>query len=165
MERFIYALGIRDVGEATARTLARHYKTIESIEKATTDELEMLNDIGPVVAANIHTFFKQEHNLDIIQRLLLAGIKWESKAAETSQVFAGLSFVLTGSLQKMTRVEATEKTDCIRVPKVTGSVSSKTNYVVFGEDPGSKYEKAMKLGIETLDEESFMEKINLSNTL
>lgn len=162
LERFIYALGIRDVGEATARTLARHYKTIESIEKATTDELEMLNDIGPVVAANIYAFFKQEHNLEIIQRLLSAGIKWELKEDETSQTFNGLSFVLTGSLQKMTRDEATEKLIALGA-KVTGTVSSKTSYVVFGENPGSKYEKAIKLGIETLNEESFMEMINLDD--
>lgn len=162
LERFIYALGIRDVGEATARTLARHYKTIESIEQATIEELEMLNDIGPVVAANIHTFFKQEHNLEIIKRLLSAGIKWEFNQDETSQVFNGLSFVLTGSLQKMTRDEATEKLIALGA-KVTGTVSSKTSYVVFGENPGSKYEKAIKLGIETLNEESFLEMLDNIN--
>ncbi len=162
LERFIYALGIRDVGEATARTLARHYNSIDSIEQAATAELEMLNDIGPVVAANIHNFFKQQHNVEIIQRLLSVGIAWASKEAGTSQALNGLSFVLTGSLQKMTRDEATEKLIALGA-KVTGTVSSKTSYVVFGENPGSKYEKAIKLGIETLNEESFLEMLNNIN--
>ncbi len=158
LERFIYAMGIREVGEATARTLAMKYKSLDLIEQATTEELETISDIGPVVALNIVSFFKQKHNLEIIQRLLVAGIHWDNKDDEIDLVFSGMSFVLTGSLQVMTRDEAKQKLISMGA-KVTGSVSKKTNYVVFGENAGSKYEKAIELGITTLNEESFIKMI------
>ncbi len=155
LERFIYAMGIREVGEATARTLAMRYKSLELIEQATTGELETISDVGPVVAFNIYSFFQQKHNLEIIQRLLLAGIYWENNEDEINLIFSGMSFVLTGSLQVMTRDEAKQKLISLGA-KVTGSVSKKTNYVVYGENAGSKYEKAIELGITTLNEESFI---------
>ena len=155
LERFIYAMGIREVGEATARTLAMRYKSLELIEQATTSELETISDVGPVVAFNIYSFFQQKHNLEIIQRLLLAGIYWENNEDEINLIFSGMSFVLTGSLQVMTRDEAKQKLISLGA-KVTGSVSKKTNYVVYGENAGSKYEKAIELGITTLNEESFI---------
>lgn len=158
LERFIYAMGIREVGEATARTLAIRYKSLELIEQATTDELETISDIGPVVALNIYRFFQQKHNLEIIQRLLLAGIHWEDNEDEINLVFSGMSFVLTGSLQIMTRDEAKQRLISLGA-KVTGSVSKKTNYVVYGENAGSKYEKAIELGITTMNEESFIKMI------
>lgn len=158
LERFIYALGIREVGEATARTLATKYNSLDLIEQATTEELETIPDIGPVVALNIVSFFQQKHNLEIIQRLLLAGIHWEKNEDEINLLFSGMSFVLTGSLQVMTRDEAKQKLISMGA-KVTGSVSKKTNYVVYGENAGSKYEKAIELGISTLNEESFIKMI------
>ncbi|MFT5397035.1 MAG: DNA ligase (NAD+) [Gammaproteobacteria bacterium] len=158
LERFIYAMGIREVGEATARTLAIRYKSLELIEQATPDELETISDIGPVVALNIYSFFQQKHNLEIIQRLLLAGIHWEDNEEEINLVFSGMSFVLTGSLQVMTRDEAKQRLISLG-GKVTGSVSKKTNYVVYGENAGSKYEKAIELGITTMNEESFIKLI------
>lgn len=100
-------------------------------------------------------FFQQKHNLEIIQRLLLAGIYWENNEDEINLIFSGMSFVLTGSLQVMTRDEAKQKLISLGA-KVTGSVSKKTNYVVYGENAGSKYEKAIELGITTLNEESFI---------
>jgi DNA ligase (NAD+) len=162
LERFIYALGIRDVGEATARTLAKHFKSLELMKLATIEELETLPDIGPIVAHNIHSFFQQSHNLEIIQRLLDAGIHWDSIDDEDNLIFDGLSFVLTGSLQTMSRDEAKQKLISLGA-KVSGSVSKKTNYVVFGENPGSKYEKAVELGVETITEQAFLEMIGLDN--
>ncbi len=158
LERFIYAMGIREVGEATARTLASRYKSLELIEQATTDELESIPDIGPVVALNIYSFFQQKHNLEIIQRLLSAGIYWEDNEHERNLILSGMSFVLTGSLQVMTRDEAKQRLISLGA-KVTGSVSKKTNYVVYGENAGSKYEKAIKLGITTLNEKAFLKMI------
>jgi len=162
LERFIYALGIRDVGEATARTLAKYFKSLELITQASTEELETISDIGPVVAHNIHSFFQQTHNIEIIQRLLVAGIHWDRVNYVESQVFDGLSFVLTGSLQTMSRDEAKHKLILLGA-KVSGSVSSKTNYVVFGDNPGSKYEKAVKLGVQTITELEFLNMIGEVN--
>lgn len=157
-ERFIYALGIREVGEATARTLARHFKNIESIQTASIDELEQLPDVGPVVANNIHVFFQQIHNQEIIERLLAANIHWEASEELAEQKFKGINFVLTGTLSSLTRDEAKEKLIALGA-KVSGSVSSKTNYLVYGENPGSKYEKAMQLNIPALTEEEFLKLI------
>ena len=157
-ERFIYALGIREVGEATARTLARHFKDIESIQIASVEELEQLPDVGPVVANNIHVFFQQIHNQEIINRLIAAKIHWDVSEGSREQKFEGVSFVLTGTLSKMTREEAKEKLIALGA-KVSGSVSNKTNYLVYGENPGSKYEKAMQLNIPALTEEQFLELI------
>jgi len=158
LDRFIYALGIRDVGETTARTLAKHFKSFELIQQATADELETISDVGPIIAKNIHSFFQQAHNMEIIQRLFAAGIHWDSNHDEKNQIFDGLSFVLTGSLQKMTREDAKQKLYSLGA-KVSGSVSKKTNYVVYGDNPGSKYGKALKLGVETITEESFLQMI------
>tara|TARA_R110002072_G_scaffold196017_4_gene353428 strand:- start:13326 stop:15335 length:2010 start_codon:yes stop_codon:yes gene_type:complete len=158
LQRFIYALGIREVGEATARTLATRYKSLELIGQATIEELETIPDIGPVVALNIYSFFQQKHNLEIIQRLLSAGIHWKNDENNINLILDGMSFVLTGSLQTMTREGAKERLISLGA-KVTGSVSKKTNYLVYGENPGSKYDKAIKLGIRTLNEESFIKMI------
>lgn len=155
-ERFIYALGIREVGEATARMLANHYQSLEALQNTTTEELETINDVGPVVAKNIYRFFQQEHNREIIQNLLDAGISWQTKQQANNQSLSGLSFVLTGTLQKMTREKAKQELIALGA-KVSGSVSKKTNYVVYGENAGSKYEKAVTLGVETIDETSFIE--------
>ncbi len=162
LERFIYALGIRDVGEATAHSLAKHFKSLEWVEQATTDELEIISDIGPIVAHNVHSFFQQSHNIEIIQRLLVAGIHWDSVDDEESLNLDGLSFVLTGSLHTMTREEAKQKLISLGA-RVSGSVSKKTNYIVYGDNPGSKYEKAIKLGVETINEGNFLKMIGEGN--
>ncbi|MGB1800392.1 MAG: NAD-dependent DNA ligase LigA [Gammaproteobacteria bacterium] len=157
LERFIYALGIREVGEATARSLAQHFKEFEKIEVASTEELEAISDIGPVVAHNIHSFFQQQHNQEVIKRLK-QHLHWDKVETNNAATLNGLTFVITGTLSSMGRDEAKQKLMALGA-KVSGSVSKKTNYVVYGESAGSKYEKALQLGVETLDEQQFLELI------
>jgi DNA ligase (NAD+) len=158
LERFIYSLGIREVGEATARSLAQYFKNFELIEKATTEELEKISDIGPVVAHNIHSFFQQQHNREIIEELI-KHVHWPNVEANQSTKLDGMTFVITGTLSSMGRTEAKQKLLALGA-KVSGSVSKKTNYVVYGDSPGSKYEKAMQLGLETLNEQEFLDFIS-----
>ena len=154
--RFLYALGIREVGEVTARSLAQHFGDLESLSKADAEELQTIPDVGPVVAAHVETFFRQPHNKEVIDALIDAGVHWpkEKKHAVDKSRLAGKKFVLTGALSTLTRDEAK---DLIRNlgGQVTGSVSTKTDYVVCGADPGSKLEKAKALKVEVLDEEAF----------
>lgn len=152
LERFIYALGIREVGEATARLLAEHFTTLDRLKAATPEALAEIDNIGPVAARNIHGFFQEPHNLEIIERLLAAGIHWETQARDGQpRPLAGRSFVLTGTLEGMTRPEARQLL-LQAGAKVSGSVSKKTDYVVYGENPGSKYARAKSLDIPTLSE-------------
>ncbi len=154
--RFIYALGIREVGEATARSLAYHFGTLEKLENASKEALEEVEDVGPIVAAHIYTFFRQPQNKDIIEKLVKAGIHWPAiEVTEDKQPLKGKTFVLTGALESMTRDEAKEKLLALGA-KVSGSVSKKTDYVIVGADPGSKAEKAKKLGVSMLNEKSFL---------
>ncbi len=157
LDRFIYALGIREVGEATARLLAQHFKELAPIENASAEELEKISDIGPVVAHNIHTFFQQEHNIEIIDKLKKY-IHWETVETNQSTKLNGMTFVITGTLSNMSRDEAKQKLMSLGA-KVSGSVSKKTSYVVYGDSPGSKYEKAMQLGVKTLNEREMLELI------
>ena len=158
LARFIFALGIREVGEATARTLAQHFTTLDLIKAADVDALQQVEDVGPVVAAHIVKFFQQRHNLDIIQKLIDTGITWDAiEAAQAEeQTLEGKTFVLTGTLTLMTRDDA-KKALQARGAKVTGSVSKKTSYVVVGDSPGSKATKAEQLGVEILDESALAE--------
>jgi DNA ligase (NAD+) len=151
-------MGIREVGEATALTIAAKYQSITSIEQATTKELKTIPDIGPITAFNINHFFQQKYNLEIIQSLILAGVYWETKSDATSLPFCDMVFVLTGSLSIMPRDEAKQRLLMLG-GKVTEKVSKKINYVIYGQNPGSKYERAIELGIKTLNEESFMKMI------
>ena len=153
LARFIYALGIREVGEATARTLAQYFTTLDAIKEADKETLQQVEDVGPIVAAHIVKFFMQTHNLEIIKKLIDAGITWDSIEAtqEEEQTLEGKTFVLTGTLTLMTRDDA-KKALQARGAKVTGSVSKKTSYVVVGDSPGSKATKAEQLGVEILDE-------------
>ena len=152
LERFIYALGIREVGEATARLLAEHFTTLDRLKAATPEALAEIDNIGPVAARNIHGFFQEPYNLAIIERLLAAGIHWETRArGGQARPLAGRSFVLTGTLEGMTRAEA-RRLLLQAGAKVSGSVSKKTDYVVYGENPGSKYARAKSLDIATLNE-------------
>lgn len=157
--RFLYALGIREIGESSARVLAEHFGDIPSILKATEEELMSLNDIGPVGASYVVHFFAQEHNLQVINRLLALGIHWpklEKKQIDEHGPFFGKTVVLTGTLSSMSRDEAKAKLLALGA-KVSGSVSAKTNYVIAGVEAGSKLDKANDLGVPVLDEQQFIE--------
>ncbi|MFM1924991.1 MAG: ligase [Pseudomonadota bacterium] len=151
--RFLFSLGIRHVGEATAKELARHFGQLDAIMAASEDALLQVADVGPVVAHSIRTFFDQAHNREVVQALRDAGIGWaEGDAlAPTEMPLAGITVVLTGTLQSMGRDEAKEKLEALGA-KVAGSVSKKTHYVVAGAEAGSKLEKAQALGVTVLDD-------------
>ncbi len=157
LARFLYALGIREVGEATAQTLARHFSDLDAVMEADEQTLQNVPDVGPIVAAHIAAFFRQRHNREVIQRLRAAGVTWPDVKREPAarRPLAGKTFVLTGTLERMTRDEAKEKLQALGV-KVSGSVSSKTSYVVAGADPGSKLDQARELGVEVLDEAALL---------
>jgi len=159
LSRFLYALGIREVGEATAAVLASSFGKLESIISATEEELQQVPDVGPVVASRIHSFFAEKHNRTIIERLIKAGVHWDEKAAVISKsdgTLAGKTFVLTGTLPSMTRDEAKERIEA-QGGKISGSVSKKTNFVIAGDSPGSKLRKAESLGVAIIDEEGLMQ--------
>ncbi|WP_129141953.1 NAD-dependent DNA ligase LigA [Modicisalibacter coralii] len=159
LPRFVYALGIREVGEATANNLARHFGTLQALIDADLEALEAVEDIGPVVAAHIHAFFREAHNRDTVAKLRDAGVTWREEAvAERPQPLAGQTWVLTGSLESMTRDEGKARLQALGA-KVAGSVSKKTAAVVAGEAAGSKLTKAQELGVETLDEATFLERL------
>jgi len=151
--RFLFSLGIRHVGEATAKELARHFGQLDAIMAASEDALLQVADVGPVVAHSLHTFFAQPHNREVVQALRDAGVTWpEGEAlAPTEMPLAGLTVVLTGTLQSMGRDEAKEKLEALGA-KVAGSVSKKTHYVVAGAEAGSKLDKAQALGVPVLDD-------------
>jgi DNA ligase (NAD+) len=156
LPRFLYALGIREVGEVTAKSLAMHYPNLERLSAASQEELQEVDDVGPIVAANVRTFFEQDHNREVIDALLTAGVCWPTHSEpEKGNRLAGKTFVLTGSLEGMTRDEAKELIEN-QGGRVTGSVSQKTDYVVYGKDPGSKLSKAKNLGVAILDGEGFL---------
>ena len=158
LPRFLFALGIRDVGEATALSLANHFGSLEAMMEAKAEQIEEVPDIGPVIAGHVHEFFREKHNRDVIRALRQSGVHWPDIARSAGQAlpFAGKTFVLTGTLASMERHEAQ---DLIRSlgGKASGSVSSKTDYVVAGDNAGSKLQKAEKLGITILDEQRFLE--------
>ncbi|MGB5177820.1 MAG: NAD-dependent DNA ligase LigA, partial [Gammaproteobacteria bacterium] len=158
LPRFIYALGIREVGEATAQTLAREFGDLDRLMAADIETLEAVRDVGPVVAKRILEFFNEQHNRDVISALREAGVHWPVVEKPQSQPFAGKIFVLTGTLS-MPRAELKEKLQSMGA-RVAGSVSKQTDYVVVGADPGSKYDKAVKLGIALLDEAACIEMLS-----
>lgn len=160
-ERFIYALGIREIGEASARILASHFCDLDALKAATIEELMALKDIGPVGAAYVVHFFAQAHNLDVVNKLLAHGIHWpviEATVNDPEHEFYGKTVVLTGSLVRMGREEAKALLLACGA-RVAGSVSAKTNYVVAGSEAGSKLVKATELGVRVLSEDEFIEKI------
>jgi len=156
LARFIYALGIRGVGETTARMLANSFQTLEALQQADVDSLKKVPDVGDITAEWIYDFFRAEHNLEVIDRLLAAGIHWDAPIASTRQPLNGESWVLTGTLEHLTREQATQMLQALGA-RVSGSVSAKTKCVVAGEKAGSKLEKAQKLNIQTLNERQFIE--------
>ena len=155
LPRFLYALGIRQVGETTAKDLARHFGSLDRIMDATVDQLLQVKDVGPIVAAAIRTFFDQPHNREVVEQLRAAGITWpEGDGAIDSaapQPLAGITFVLTGTLPTLSRDDAKALIEAAG-GKVAGSVSKKTHHVVAGDEAGSKLDKARALGISILDE-------------
>jgi DNA ligase (NAD+) len=154
LPRFLYALGIREVGEATARSLAMHYPDLDSLMQATSEQLVEIEDVGPIVANHIETFFQQTHNREVIERLRQVGIHWPlEEASSADSALSGKTIVLTGTLQTLSRSEAKEKLLALGA-KVAGSVSKKTDYVVAGSDAGSKLSKAESLGVPVVGEDT-----------
>jgi DNA ligase (NAD+) len=158
LPRFLYGLGIRHVGEATAKDLARHFGKLDAIMDATAEQLLEVPDVGPVVAESIHTFFAQPHNREVVEQLRACGLTWEEgePAARAPKPLSGKTVVLTGTLPTLTRDEAKDMLEAAGA-KVAGSVSKKTDYVVAGAEAGSKLDKARELGVTVLDEEGLKE--------
>ena len=157
LARFIFALGIRDVGEATALNLSNYFKTLDAIRNADQEQLKEVQDIGEVVAMRVYLFWQEAHNVSVVEDLLAQGIHWD--AIEQQEIsdnpLKGKSVVLTGTLTKMSRDQAKaylQQLGC----KVSGSVSSKTDYLIAGEKAGSKLSKAQELGIQVLSEDEFL---------
>lgn len=154
LARFVFALGIRNVGEKTAKDLARHFGRLEALIAADEPALLEVNDVGPVVAQSLRQFFEEPHNRDVIERLQEAGVRWEEKDAGEARAagpLAGKTLVLTGTLPTLTRDQAATLIEAAG-GRVSGSVSKKTDYVVAGDEAGSKLEKARTLGVRVLDE-------------
>lgn len=152
LARFIYSLGIRNVGEATAKDLAKYFGNLSSLLEANKEKLQQAPDVGPIVADSIVQFFSETHNREVTQALIEAGIHWEDGAgANTNGALSGKTFVLTGTLPHMSRDEAKALIEDAG-GKVTGSVSKKTDYVVAGAEAGSKLEKALELGVKVIDQ-------------
>lgn len=159
LPRFLYSLGIREVGEATAANLAQHFKTLSAIEQATMEQLIEVQDVGEIVASHILSFFAQENNQKVIRELVEQGIVWpeiEQATADTLQPLAGMTVVLTGSLSQLSRIEAKEALQNLGA-KVTGSVSKKTDILFAGEAAGSKLAKAQDLGVEVRTEQDLLD--------
>lgn len=155
LPRFIASLGIRHVGEATAKQLAEHFGEFAHIREATEEELQQVRDVGPEVARSIAHFFRQTQNRRVIDKLLHAGVQFPTVTARRDGKFSGQTFVLTGALAAMTRPEAQKRIEALG-GKVSSSISKQTSYVVVGEEPGSKLEKARRLGVQVLEEEEFL---------
>jgi DNA ligase (NAD+) len=156
LPRFLYALGIRDVGEATALALAQHFGDIATLRRAGEEEIQRVPDVGPVVAKNVAAYFQDSDNTAMIDRLVAGGITWPAPVrSDAHGELTGKTFVLTGTLQALTR-EAAEEAIVQLGGKVSGSVSKKTHYVVAGAEAGSKLKKAEQLGIDILDEAAFL---------
>lgn len=160
LQKLIYALGIREVGEATSLALTKNLGSIDNLMKADKESLVEIPDVGPVVAENIHYFFRQRHNLDIIQNLLNAGVIWPDPEISTHEgsPVNGLTFVVTGTLTTLSRNDVKNRLQILGA-KVSGSVSKKTDYLVAGEKAGSKLKKANDLGVQVLNEQELIELI------
>ena len=151
LERFIFALGIRHVGETTAKDLASYYGAIQSVMNATAEELLAVHDIGPIVANSICNFMGETHNRDVIEQLLASGMQLNIVEGKINPTVSGKTFVLTGTFPTLTRDEAKDLLEKAGA-KVAGAVSKNTDYLVAGDDAGSKLLKARELNIEVIDE-------------
>ena len=156
LPKLIYALGIRNAGEETSRDLAEHFGTLEKLKKADLEELEKIKEVGPVVAKSVFDWFSFKRNSELLEKLKKVGVKIENRKPKAeSRNLKGLTFVLTGGLETMARDEAKEKIRSLG-GEISESVSKKTDYVVAGKGPGSKYEIAKKLGVKTINEQEFL---------
>lgn len=161
-EKVLFALGIKQVGERTAKLLAKHFRSIENLSKASVDEIDDIYEIGPSIAQSVVDFFKDDKNIKLLNKLKKAGLKFESEnkgTLKTKEEFLGKVFVLTGTLQKFTRSQASEIIENLG-GRTSGSVSKKTDYVLAGAEAGSKLDKAKKLGVKILTEEDFEKMIS-----
>jgi DNA ligase (NAD+) len=161
LPRFLFGLGIRHVGEATAKELARHFGTLDAIMDATVEQWLEVNDVGPIVAESLHTFFAQPHNREVVEQLRACGVTWEEgpPASVAARPLSGKTFVVTGSLPSMARDVARDLIEQAG-GKVAGSVSKKTDFVLAGAEAGSKLDKALALGVPVIDENQFKELLN-----
>lgn len=163
--RILFALGIRFVGERTARLLAQAFRNIDALQEASAAEIERVYEIGPRIAASVHAYFQEPENRELIQRLKRVGLRLEEESpAVITSPLAGKQFVLTGKLSSFTREEAKQAIES-RGGRVTSTVSKKTDFVIGGEDAGVKLEKARKLGVPMLDEEAFRQLLESQPTL
>ncbi|NOU52492.1 NAD-dependent DNA ligase LigA [Pseudoalteromonas sp. JBTF-M23] len=157
LAKFLYALGIREVGEATAQNLANHFLTLENVMTASVEALQEVSDVGVIVAKHLHAFFAEPHNQEVVSALLAVGLTWPAieRKSEQQQPLAGLTYVLTGTLNQLNRNDAKARLQALGA-KVSGSVSKNTHALVAGEKAGSKLTKAQELGIDVLDEDALI---------
>lgn len=160
LNRFLFALGIRHVGESTAKDLARHFGSLDAIMQASAEQLLAVSDVGPVVARSIVDFFTEAHNRDVVRRLRELGVHWAEQAGTSAQAMplSGKTFVLTGTLASMSRDEAKSRLEALGA-KVAGSVSKKTDCVVAGTEAGSKLDKARELNVPVWDEQQLLDEL------
>lgn len=160
LNRFLFALGIRNVGESTAKDLARHFGKLDVIMQAGTEQLLAVPDVGPIVAQSIVDFFAESHNREVVQQLRASGVYWEEHEGVSAQFLplSGKTYVLTGTLSSLSRDEAKSQLEALGA-KVAGSVSKKTDYVVAGADAGSKLDKARALNVPVLEERQFLQQL------
>ncbi len=160
LNRFLFALGIRHVGESTAKDLARHFGKLDAIMQADTEQLLAVPDVGPVVAQSIVDFFGEAHNREVVQQLRALGVHWEEHEGVSTQALplSGKTFVLTGTLASLSRDEAKSRLEALGA-KVAGSVSKKTDCVVAGTEAGSKLDKARELNVPVWDEQQLLEQL------
>ena len=157
LERFIYALGIREVGESTARALAAHFGELDPLMAADAEALQQVADVGPVVAGHVAAFFAEAHNRDVIASLRRNGVHWPAVEVQRGNAsLDGQSYVITGTLASMTRQEAKQRLQALGA-RVSGGVSKKTSALVAGDNPGSKLTRAESLEVPVLDEEALLE--------
>ncbi len=163
LEQLLFALGIKHVGKKVAKIIASHYKNIDNIINATVEDIQAIDDIGIIIAESIKEYFNDKDNIDTINKLKDIGMNmtYVGEEIEQDENFQDKTFVLTGTLSVLTRNEATNEIEK-RGGKATSSVTKKTNYVIVGENPGSKYDKAKELNINILTEEEFLKLINFS---
>ena len=164
LDKFLYSLGIREAGEATAQNLANHFLTLENIISASVESLTQVSDVGDIVASHVRGFFDEEHNLAVVNALIEQGVHWPALSApsEDEQPLAGLTYVLTGTLNTLNRNDAKARLQQLGA-KVSGSVSAKTDALVAGEKAGSKLTKAQDLGIDVLTEDDLIELLKKHN--
>jgi DNA ligase (NAD+) len=157
LARFIYALGIRHVGEHTARVLAQRFKVLSALMSATPEELMAVDEIGPQVSQSVRAFFDNPENESNIERMLGAGVTFGTEGAVAhAKPLAGMTIVLTGALESVTRAQAKDRIEALG-GKVSSSVSPKTTYVIAGKDPGTKLDRAKDLGVRILEERAFLD--------